>query len=459
MKRIGLLLFLLVIVGILSVSAVAAQSPSREYIVISPSQFGVPSALLNQVRAAGGQVISNLSRMGLLVVSSTNPVFDSAVPAARAVVPNMRVQLIAPARTYMVASDAINYPPNSGDDDPFFDIEWGMKAVDAQGGWEQGRRGAGALVAVLDEGVDADHPDLTANVRADLSTSFVPGEDWNPPPGFYFNHGTHVAGIVAAADNAFGVIGVAPEAQIMAVQVLSQVDGSGDTSWILSGIYYAADNGADIINMSLGTPPLNINGGCLPGGCYTAQDVIDMGLAYSQAALYARSRGTTVIASMGNAAFDFDANPEFVHLPSDALGIITVSALGPEGWALDPENTFLDRPASYTNFGTFRVDFAAPGGDFVLPGDDPCTVAGIDAPCWVFDMVISAIPGGWSWSAGTSMAAPHVSGVAAQVVGAAGGSLSPESVWWALINTMDDLGPTGRDPFYGKGRVDATLED
>src|SRR5262249_40154883 len=157
--------------------------------------------------------------------------------------------------------------------------EWGITAVDAQNGWAAGRRGKGAIVAVLDEGVDATHPDLAPNVRGDLSTSFATScdgttlENWQPEPGFYFNHGTHVAGIIAAADNAFGVIGVAPKAQIMAVDVLSRCLHYGLDSWIIDGIRYAADHGADVINMSLGSGPLNTNGACDANGCYTAEDI------------------------------------------------------------------------------------------------------------------------------------------------------------------------------------------
>ena len=174
-------------------------------------------------------------------------------------------------------------------------MQWGITAVDAQNGWAKGRLGKRALVAVLDEGVDATHPDLAPNVRADLSTSFAEDcvgniENWQPDPGFYFNHGTHVAGIIAAADNAFGVVGVAPKAEIMAVGVLSRCLGFGLDSWIIEGIRYAADHGADVINMSLGSGPLNVNGACDAFGCYTAEDVRDLTLAYAYAARYAHRR-------------------------------------------------------------------------------------------------------------------------------------------------------------------------
>jgi subtilisin family serine protease len=457
MKRVLLLLLLsVVLIGILSVTAVAASGSASKYLVVSPSRFGVPATLRNQIQAAGGVVTRDLSRAGLLVVSSANPAFEAAVTGARAVVRDLGYVPQRP-RVELGVSAAGPEPPFTGDDDPFFDLQWGHTAVDAVGGWEAGRFGAGALVAVLDEGVDIDHDDLATQVNAAVSTSFAEDcdgniEDWNPEPGFYYNHGTHVAGTIAAADNAFGVIGVAPQAQIMAVDVLSRCLGFGEWDWLIAGIFHAADNGADVINMSLGSGPWDT---CTPAGCYTDAEATDVGLAISAAALYANARGVTLFASSGNDAFDFDANPGYVHLPSDALGVISISATGPEAWGHDPANADLDIPASYTNYGTWRVDFAAPGGDFDYPGNENCTVV-LTRPCWVLDMVFSTIPGGWAWSAGTSMAAPHAAGVAAQFIGAVGGSATPETVWWALINTMDDLGPVGRDPFYGKGRVNAT---
>lgn len=455
MKRIVLLCLLLsLVVVIFSVSVVGAAPKASKYIVVSPSRFGVPASLIKQIQAAGGTVVRNYARAGLLVVSTANPNFESRVRGAKAIIPNI---LFRNGNPRIEVGPAINAgsPPSSGDDDFFFDLQWGHNAVDSQGGWAAGRDGTGAIIAVLDEGVDADHPDL-GNVRADLSTSFAEDcvggiEDWNPEPGFYFNHGTHVAGIAAAQDNAFGVIGVAPGAQIMAVGVLSRCLGFGQFDWVISGMIYAAEHGADVINMSLGalfdiSNPVDF------------ADAADVGLAMSAAALYANSLGTTVIASAGNSGVDFDAFPNFVSLPSDALGVISIAATAPEGWAIDP-STNLDILSSFSNHGKYRVDFTAPGGDFDLPGDDVCTVAGVTRFCWIFDMVFSTIPGGWGWAAGTSMAAPHAAGVAAQYIGYAGGSLAPDQVFWGLRQLADDLGPQSRDNQFSIGRVDATVAD
>jgi subtilisin family serine protease len=455
-------------IGLANVSG--AEASPRRYLVISKSQSSVPSSVMSQVRAARGKVLKDWSAMGLLAVSSENPDFARSVPDALAVAPDTRVQTPRPMVELGPGLDTggrVPGPPNSSEPDPYFNLDWGITAVDAQNAWAHGRRGKGAIVAVLDEGVDATHPDLAPNVRADLSTSFAEDcdgniEDWQPEPGFYFNHGTHVAGIVAAAANGTGTIGVAPRAQIMAVDVLSRCLGYGLDSWIIEGIRYAADHGADVINMSLGSGPINTQGACDEYGCYTAEDVKNLRIAYFYAAFYANRRGVTVIASAGNDGFDFGANPEYVHLPSDTPGILSISATAPIGWGVS-STTNLDLPAYYSNFGKNRIDFAAPGGTDEYYYTDPsasCTVAGLTRPCYVFDYVFSDIPGGYSWAAGTSMAAPHASGVAAQLIGAAHGHLSPLAVQ-AFLRAWADH-PNGnrhRDPFYGYGRVDATLLD
>lgn len=116
----------------------------------------------------------------------------------------------------------------------------------------QGIKGQGVRVAVLDGGTDVDHPDLAPNLNLDASKSFVPGEGIQYALPNIFSHGAHVEGIIGAADNGVGVIGIAPEVELVHVKVLSDILRYGLFSWIMQGIYYAADEGVDIINMSFG---------------------------------------------------------------------------------------------------------------------------------------------------------------------------------------------------------------
>jgi len=175
-----------------------------------------------------------------------------------------------------------------------------------------------------------------------------------------------------------------------------------------------------------------------------------------RATQYAWKNGATVVASAGNEGNNMDDFPNFLHLPSQAPKVIAVSATAPRGWALD-FSTNLDEPASYSNSGLNHIDFAAPGGDFIFnDGGQFCSVSGLFQRCYVFDFVFSTgSAGSWYWSVGTSMASPHVAGVAALVIGEAGGFLPPDAVYSTLRRTADDLGPRWKDYFYGHGRVNA----
>ena len=268
--------------------------------------------------------------------------------------------------------------------DPLSRHQWGLRAghgVDARAGWAQ-TRGAGVVVAILDSGVQLDHPDLAANLWTNPAE--IPGNAIDDDRDGYVDdvhganvigqsgvpyddngHGTHVAGIVAAsAANGIGGSGVAPEARIMAVKVLD-ARRAGDSSTLARGIRYAVAHRADIINAS-------VNGNGSSAELEAAID--DAGRA-----------GITVVTSAGNDARDIDLRPSFpASLP--ALNLVTVTATQPDGtydW-------------TGGNYGRRSVDLAAPGVS-----------------------ILSTTRGsGWGRMSGTSMAAPFASGALALLTAA-----------------------------------------
>ncbi len=424
--------------AMLSVSAANAAS----YLIVGNQSL--PKNLSAQVDKAGGTLTARYP-FGLAVAESDNPNFAESIAGVRFVVED--IGFVAEAPAMEIGAEDVGDPPNSGDDDFFFDLQWGHNYVGAQNAWNAGVRGQGVRVAVLDGGFDLDHPDLAPNINLALSADFTgEGLEYGLPGPF--SHGTHVAGTIAAADNAFGTIGVAPEAELVLVKVLGD-SGSGSFADVIAGIYHAAMVDADVMNMSLGATIPRSNKDQDPG---FAAAVSGLANAVSQAMSWARQQGTLVIVSAGNAGSDLDGDRSIVRFNNGLSGAVGISALTTLNWAsqIPGENETLV-PASYTNYGTSQVEFSAPGGGYDYPGNEGCVVAGLARPCWVFDFVFSTGNGGWYWSVGTSMAAPHAAGVAALIISENGGSMSPAQVEAQMRMRGLDLGKPGADDYFGRG--------
>ena len=441
-------------------ASVAANSPST-YLILGRGNT-LPSNLASKISAAGGTLINTVGKIGVASATSSDPNFlakAAAISGIEAVALDQPRSWIDPNVRVVEAGDVDEQA--HGANETFFNLQWAPKAISAPEAQDLNFLGNGVRVAVLDGGLNNLHVDLNGSVDVQRSASFVVGQ-----PDFFadvgtFSHATHVAGIIAAQDDGGGTIGVAPGATIIGVKVLH--GGSGSFGAVIAGIVYAATPtsqggaGADIINMSLGA-------GLFLQGVGAAQ----LTSALSRATTYAYQQGTTVIASAGNAKFDLDHSANVVFVPAQSANVITVAATGPVGFAVGYPNgaTNFSHPASYTNFGQSAIDFGAPGGDSLyVPKSQVCGVPPIPPaamiPCFVFDFVIS--PGsrrgvsntGYSFASGTSMAAPHVAGVAALIIEKNGGSMPPAQVEAALRASADDLGKPGQDDFYGRGFVNA----
>jgi subtilisin family serine protease len=279
--------------------------------------------------------------------------------------------------------------------DPLFRRQWSLTAVRAPRAWD--RTTGGVLVAVLDTGVDAGHPDLRGKVVA--GGDFVDGD---ADPTDEQGHGTAVAGVVAArTHDRTGVAGASWGATVLAERVLDH-DGVGSGCAAAVAVVDAADAGAKVINLSLGGP-----GTSCPA-------------VYAEAFRYARDKGALVVVSSGNEAGN--GNPTVY--PGACDGVLSVGATD-RG----------DRRAAFSTFG--------PTLDLVAPGDAVLVLLRKGADDF-----------GYEVGSGTSYAAPLVAGVAALAL-ARTPSLTPDALAARLVGTARDLGPRGRDDAFGAGLLDA----
>ncbi|MET0395248.1 MAG: S8 family serine peptidase [Longimicrobiaceae bacterium] len=443
---------------------VLSQGERTGRFLILAAAESLPHDLAAQVQAAGGTLERAYPELGVAVASSAAPGFRALagrIAGVASVTPDVAAQWASPGKE--VALDAAPaLPPvraavaSLADDEPFYGFQWAPAAVHAPEAWNAGYTGRGVRVAILDGGLFADHPDLSANVDRAASRSFIPGFAYDQDVGTFW-HGTHVAGIVGAADNGIGVVGIAPGATLIGVKVLHS--NVGDFDGIIAGIYYAATPrdrggaGADVINMSLN---LAVDGKTEDEEYRDA--VKELEKSVDRATRYAHRQGATLISSAGNDGRNFDEAKGWINVPATASHVIGVSSTAPLGWAYGASD--YSRPASYTNYGKSLVDLAAPGGDFAYSGTEFCRVSFSHRQCWVYDMVMSttrgtSAAGGYDWRTGTSMAAPVVAGIAALVIEAGGGRMAPAQVEAALKRGAVDLGKPGNDEFYGHGWVNA----
>ena len=437
-----------------SITLAAFPEPELSRLSTGPQRFivsrsGVLRGLDAHAARAGDRLIVFQPAAGFAVVETSDP--RAYRRFGDVVVRDVVVQWQEPTTTMAFEPD-VGDPPFSGSADVFFDLQWGHVPVRATAAWAEGARGEGARVAVIDGGFDLTHPDLVPNINFELSLNFVAGETLQyalPDP---FSHGAHVAGTIAAAQNDFGIIGVAPDAELVLLKALGDT-GSGSFADVGAAMVYAADVGADIANMSLGAA-IPQRGVCDDQGCISAREVAELRVFMQRIANYGTHAGTLYVTSAGNSGLDRDTTADLLVLPADINRVVSVSATAPIGWATDPLNTFLENLASYSNYGRSAIDVSAPGGDFIYPGDDNCTVAGLLRPCWVFDLVFSTGNGSWYWSAGTSMAAPHASGVAALILSETPSLKGkPSQLERELYRRAESIGQRGQDPEHGRGGV------
>ena len=269
---------------------------------------------------------------------------------------------------------------------------YGQHLLDVSSAWNVTKGVSDTIIAIVDSGINLNHPEFAGRL--------VPGYDFinnDGDPTDDHGHGTHVAGIAAAGINGFGTVGVCPECKVMPVKVLNQRNG-GTWGTVSKGILFAVDNGADVINLSL-------------GATITSTTLIS-------SVQYALANGVVIVAAAGNMA---SSNPFY---PAAVPGVIGVSGTDSQ-----------DQYWQVSDYGDY-IDVAAPAVNIYSSYHDLANTSG------------------YAYMSGTSMASPFVSGLVGLILSRRP-NLTVDEVTALLEKTAKDLGDPGRDPLYGFGRVDA----
>lgn len=375
------------------------------------------------LNGGGLTVITEIPEIDLAVVSGAE---SDVKRLGTAYAPDIEYELATPTDGAEITAE-----DSETTDEPLYDFQWDKQVQDLETVHEHSR-GEGTRVAVIDTGI-ASHPDLEHALNADLSRNFTL-DDEGAPGAYGGRHGTHVAGIIAANDqNDAGVVGTAPGTELVDCRTFSETAPT-TFGMILASIVYSANIGADVANLSLGAYPVPRPG---LGKLY--------GKAMNRTTAYANQNDVLLVASAGNQSADLQHDTQYIALPAEAANVMCVSATGPvgNGWGEPGLREDYTSPARYTNYGTNAIDIAAPGGDY-----DPSAI-GTDA-LWYYDLVLSTVPGGYQFLAGTSMAAPQVSGGAAVLK-----SDRPQAPATRIRSTLEQAAEDVGDPaYYGAGFID-----
>ncbi|WP_406279111.1 S8 family peptidase [Streptomyces sp. NBC_00191] len=430
-------------------SATSVTSPAawaagtRAYLVITAP--GDSSAVRTAITSNGGTVFANYDAIGVIVAHSTSSAFAGTMRGVNG------VQMVGATRTSDVPADAYNpalpATPTQATTTLTESNRWDMTQIKADKAWAVTTGSSAVKVGVLDTGVDDLHQDIAPNFNAADSVSCAYGKAdtrtgaWRP----FGDHGTHVAGTIAAAKNGKGVIGVAPSVKISSVRIAEPNTSMFFAENTVCGFMWAGDHGFKVTNNSYYTDPWMFN-------CPDNADQAAIIEGVKRAQEYAENKGSLQIAAAGNSNYDLankrtdtsspnDSTPvtrtitnACIDIPTELPGVVTVAAMG-NG----------NVKASYSNFGRSIIDVAAPGGDGASG-------------------VYSTLPGGkYGTMNGTSMASPHVAGVAA-LLASTDPAATPADLRARLSSQATDTacpsdsrctGTTAVNSFFGEGQVDA----
>lgn len=466
-------------------SADLVRAPAERLLVVFDGNRTAPAAARTQLEALGARVERDLLDAGLALITVDDAAAIDDIAAMDGVagvsrdrrrVPQGAGGLLAIPTGILSATDVTGEPaaasrgfadptlaPTSAPlvtpqqllETPFFPFQWDLRRIDAPGAWATGATGIPEVkVAILGSGLDYTHPELEGRVDLDLSRSFVPEDDARVEalfPGAHpiadlGIHGSYTASIVAC--NAFGQSCTAPNVTLVGIKV-QDFDETMRVGDLVAGIVYAGSIGADVALM--------------PDRFYldwrNPEDRVDI-LAMKLAVLYAKIRGTLLIGASwfttrGELGINADEDPLAVQMPAQG-GMTVVASTGPD-----------DQWSGIADYGFTMVDIAAPGGyvdpETVQPPPNEFVFSvGICSSFTQFtrladfpSMCNKEQPPQYIFSFGSRPAASHAAAVAALIASRYGGHRHGFFLRQKLLETADDIGDPGVDPFFGKGRVNA----
>ena len=433
---------------ILAVPGPVHATTTKTYVVLYRGT-SVPSDAANVVAAAGGSLTIAYNQIGVAIATSDNPAFRGAL------LRDNRIQGASATEGFGIRLD-----DSAGSDDPVLPstpapgsdslsgLQWDMDQIHAPQARAINGGSPDVLVGDIDTGLDYTHPDLAANVDDANSANCVSGA---PVQGKVaanddHGHGTHTAGTIAAALNGIGIVGVAPNVKIAGIKT-GNADGFFFPEAVICAFVWAGTHGFDVTNNSYFADPWLFN-------CRNDPEQRAIWEAERRAIKFAMGNGVAVVASAGNQADDLAHPTQDVTSPDDTTpvtraitnacavvpaevpGVITVAADGN-----------LELKSFYSSYGIGVVDLTAPGGDSILQVTAAATngrvlstwpASLLTVTCLPARRLVDASGATYCYQQGTSMASPHVVGVAALIVSQFG-HMAPAALRTMLINSADAL--------------------
>jgi lantibiotic leader peptide-processing serine protease len=439
----------------LVVAVVAPSALAANYVVLYKQQ-AVPADVSSSVQKAGGTVVQTWPEIGVAIARSDSDSFssnitrDSRVEGASSTA-NFGVKLKDEAVT-----DAQGPPPGdlpnaqATDTDTFSPLQWDMRQIHTPQAHAITGGSPGVVVGDIDTGLDYHHPDLAQNVSSADSANCLSG---SPVPGAAAadddnGHGTHTAGTIAAASNGFGIVGVAPNVRVAGIKA-GDAAGFFFPQAVICAFMWAGERHLDVTNNSYFADPWEYN-------CRNDAEQRAIWKAEQRAIRFAMNQGVTVVAAAGNEADDLShpttdvTSPDFplgseqerritnacVVIPVEIPGVVGVSATGSTQQGTSAGQYPDNLKSFFSNYGVSAIDVTAPGGDsrFFTPG----SVNGRVLSTWPAALAADCPrerqrqePGlplaFYCYQQGTSMASPHVAGIAALIISRYGDTANPQN--------------------------------